>query len=493
MSISSPAALAAVASAFCAFALHLAFPRTGAWWVIPFALALVFRIWAGLPPWSAALNGYLSGLVVFHALVLVVRRNGGRAGRTAGLRDRPGPGARGSAGLRVRRARRVAGRAPLRALARAAGDGGRVHRRRMDALVGYRRRPVRTTRAAARRQPAAADRRVRRGVRPHVRHRGRRGVPRRRCDGAAFAPARCECDRRSGRAERRRVVGVASARARGPHHPRRGASRQHPAIDQGHRCGASAGRTALRGDDARRRGATSGVRGVAGDRHPHRHDARHRRARRVRRASETRRHPDLRRHDRERRTRTALQRLADLRSQRQRRVDGREAATRAVRGVFAGAGVAARDPGRQRDRQFHPRARSADRSAHARGRADLLGIGLRRHRARSRARGRVALRRSHRRRVVRNDRRSRAARASDDAARGRDRPLDRARRIDGHQRDRRTRRRLARPHRSRDASDDRRRDRRAGRDVLHARRTAGDRPRRARVRMLALVPWPRRA
>ncbi|MGA2395060.1 MAG: apolipoprotein N-acyltransferase [Candidatus Lustribacter sp.] len=65
ISFSSPTALAAVASAFCAFALHLAFPRTGAWWIIPFALALMFRIWAGLPLWSAALNGYLSGLVFF--------------------------------------------------------------------------------------------------------------------------------------------------------------------------------------------------------------------------------------------------------------------------------------------------------------------------------------------------------------------------------------------------------------------------------------------
>jgi apolipoprotein N-acyltransferase len=54
-----------VVTAFCAFALHLAFPRTGAWWVIPFALAAMFRIWAGLPLWAAALNGYVSGLVFF--------------------------------------------------------------------------------------------------------------------------------------------------------------------------------------------------------------------------------------------------------------------------------------------------------------------------------------------------------------------------------------------------------------------------------------------
>ena len=54
-----------VVSAFCAFALHLAFPRTGAWWLIPFALAVLFRVWTTLPPWTAALNGYLSGLVFF--------------------------------------------------------------------------------------------------------------------------------------------------------------------------------------------------------------------------------------------------------------------------------------------------------------------------------------------------------------------------------------------------------------------------------------------
>jgi len=34
----SPTARAAIVSTFCAFALHLAFPRVGAWWLIPFAL-----------------------------------------------------------------------------------------------------------------------------------------------------------------------------------------------------------------------------------------------------------------------------------------------------------------------------------------------------------------------------------------------------------------------------------------------------------------------
>jgi apolipoprotein N-acyltransferase len=65
ISFTSPAARAVVVSAFCAFVVHLAFPRTGAWWVIPFALAVLFRVWSTLPPWTSALNGYVSGLVFF--------------------------------------------------------------------------------------------------------------------------------------------------------------------------------------------------------------------------------------------------------------------------------------------------------------------------------------------------------------------------------------------------------------------------------------------
>lgn len=52
-------------SAVSAFALDLAFPRIGAWWAIPFALAALFRTWSDLPPYAAALNGYMSGLVFF--------------------------------------------------------------------------------------------------------------------------------------------------------------------------------------------------------------------------------------------------------------------------------------------------------------------------------------------------------------------------------------------------------------------------------------------
>jgi len=61
----SPTARAAIVSTFCAFALHLAFPRVGAWWLIPFALGGLFLTWSSLPPRVAAWNGYVSGLVFF--------------------------------------------------------------------------------------------------------------------------------------------------------------------------------------------------------------------------------------------------------------------------------------------------------------------------------------------------------------------------------------------------------------------------------------------
>jgi apolipoprotein N-acyltransferase len=61
----SPAARAVVVTSFCAFALHLAFPRTGAWWLIPFALAGLSLSWSSLAPRTAAWNGYISGLVFF--------------------------------------------------------------------------------------------------------------------------------------------------------------------------------------------------------------------------------------------------------------------------------------------------------------------------------------------------------------------------------------------------------------------------------------------
>lgn len=65
ISLYSPATTATIVSLVCAAALHLAFPRTGAWWLIPFALAGLFAVWSRLSPRAAALNGYLAGVVFF--------------------------------------------------------------------------------------------------------------------------------------------------------------------------------------------------------------------------------------------------------------------------------------------------------------------------------------------------------------------------------------------------------------------------------------------
>lgn len=54
-----------VVACVCAFALHLAFPLSGWWWIAPFALAGLFGAWSVLPPGRAALVGYLSGVVFF--------------------------------------------------------------------------------------------------------------------------------------------------------------------------------------------------------------------------------------------------------------------------------------------------------------------------------------------------------------------------------------------------------------------------------------------
>jgi apolipoprotein N-acyltransferase len=63
--LTSSTARAVVVSAVCAVALHLAFPRTGAWWLIPFALAGLFYLWSGSTPRTAALHGYLAGAIFF--------------------------------------------------------------------------------------------------------------------------------------------------------------------------------------------------------------------------------------------------------------------------------------------------------------------------------------------------------------------------------------------------------------------------------------------
>ena len=49
----------------CAFGLHLAFPLTTWWWLAPFAAAGLIATWCALPPRTAALVGYLSGVVFF--------------------------------------------------------------------------------------------------------------------------------------------------------------------------------------------------------------------------------------------------------------------------------------------------------------------------------------------------------------------------------------------------------------------------------------------
>ncbi len=61
----SSTARAVVVSSFCAFALHLAFPRVDAWWLIPFALGGLFLTWSSLTLRTATWNGYASGLVFF--------------------------------------------------------------------------------------------------------------------------------------------------------------------------------------------------------------------------------------------------------------------------------------------------------------------------------------------------------------------------------------------------------------------------------------------
>jgi apolipoprotein N-acyltransferase len=46
-------------------ALHLAFPRAGLWWLIPFVLVGLFYNWSDAAPRAAALNGYIAGLIFF--------------------------------------------------------------------------------------------------------------------------------------------------------------------------------------------------------------------------------------------------------------------------------------------------------------------------------------------------------------------------------------------------------------------------------------------
>ncbi|HZO93668.1 MAG TPA: apolipoprotein N-acyltransferase [Candidatus Baltobacteraceae bacterium] len=63
--LSFATARAAVAALACAFALHLAFPPAGWWWLAPFAFAGLFASWWSVAPRSGGLLGYASGLAFF--------------------------------------------------------------------------------------------------------------------------------------------------------------------------------------------------------------------------------------------------------------------------------------------------------------------------------------------------------------------------------------------------------------------------------------------
>lgn len=59
----TPAARSLAVTVVCAAALHLAFPRTGWWWIVPLALAGLYATWSSVPPRAAALLGYVAGAI----------------------------------------------------------------------------------------------------------------------------------------------------------------------------------------------------------------------------------------------------------------------------------------------------------------------------------------------------------------------------------------------------------------------------------------------
>jgi apolipoprotein N-acyltransferase len=63
--ISSTTVRSTAVALVCAFGLHLAFPLTTLWWLAPFSLAGLAFVWYALPPRTAALVGYASGLLFF--------------------------------------------------------------------------------------------------------------------------------------------------------------------------------------------------------------------------------------------------------------------------------------------------------------------------------------------------------------------------------------------------------------------------------------------
>ena len=65
MFLSSATVRSTAVALVCALGLHLAFPLTTWWWLAPFACAGLIFAWCSLTPGSAALVGYLSGVLFF--------------------------------------------------------------------------------------------------------------------------------------------------------------------------------------------------------------------------------------------------------------------------------------------------------------------------------------------------------------------------------------------------------------------------------------------
>lgn len=65
MFLSSATVRSTAVALVCALGLHLAFPLTTWWWLAPFACAGLFFSWCSLTPGTAALVGYLSGVLFF--------------------------------------------------------------------------------------------------------------------------------------------------------------------------------------------------------------------------------------------------------------------------------------------------------------------------------------------------------------------------------------------------------------------------------------------
>jgi len=63
--VSSATVRSTAVALLCALALHLAFPLTTWWWLAPFSIAGLVWAWSSVPPRTAALVGYASGVLFF--------------------------------------------------------------------------------------------------------------------------------------------------------------------------------------------------------------------------------------------------------------------------------------------------------------------------------------------------------------------------------------------------------------------------------------------